>query len=152
MLPTRLAALNLGRSVIVKPLSPMTREMTMNFPNNPAAWEISGTGIVIVNPAGRIMLQNIMAKELVDRGDGLISRSGTISTTSRTTAAMLAERIHQATHPQNRHKSSAEQALRVARAAGSPLMVLVTPRLTHSEENAAAPEPTAMLLIKDPDR
>jgi DNA-binding CsgD family transcriptional regulator len=138
-------------TVIVKILVAKIREMMMN-PVSPADWDIAGTGVILVNAAGRIMLQNITAKELLDRGDGLISRSGTISTTSRTTAAMLAERIHQATHPQNRHKSSAEQALRVARAATSPLMVLVTPRLTHFDDNAVAREPTAILLIKDPDR
>ncbi len=128
------------------------RGMKMIPANNPVAWDIPGIGIILVSPAGRIVLQNAVAKEFLGRGDGLISRSGTISTTNRATAALLADRIHQATQPQNRHKSTAEQALRVARAAGSPLMVLVAPLPDHADENGEASEPTAQLLVTDPDR
>ena len=124
----------------------------MNPTANLAAWEVAGIGIIIVNASGRILLQNAMAEEFLRCGDGLASRFGTISSTNRTSATMLAERIQGATQPQHRHKSTAEQALRVARGSGSPLMVLVAPLPDHIGDSSASPEPAAVLLISDPDR
>ena len=93
-----------------------------------------------------------MAKELLGSGDGLLSRLGTISTTNHITTGILADRISQATRPQNRHKSTTEQALSVARADGSPLMVLVTSVSKHTDAGGMSSEPTAILLITDPRR
>jgi len=117
--------------------------------SNAAAWELAGVGAITTSPVGRIVWQNAVGGELLDRADGVISRSGLISSTDRTSATMLADRIRQAAQPQNRCKSAAEQALRIPRTVGSPLLVLVAP-LPASD--AVASDAAVILLITDPDR
>jgi len=119
--------------------------------SNPTALDIAGLGIVVATSAGRITWFNAMAEEFLSRGDGLLSRYGTISSSDRATAVTLADRIRQVTQPQSSRRSAPEQALRVARVTGSPLMVLVA-SLAQQTNDGEICEASAMLLITDPDR
>jgi DNA-binding CsgD family transcriptional regulator len=118
--------------------------------SNPAALDIASFGIIVATSTGRITWFNAVAEEFLSRGDGLISRYETISSNDHTTALMLADRIRQVTQPQSSRKSAPEQALRVARATGSPLMVLVAP-LAHPANDSETCELSAILLITDPE-
>ena len=117
---------------------------------NPAAWDIASLGIIVTDQAARIIWQNAIAAEVLDRGDGLISRSGIISSPHRTSAAELAAWIRQAAQAQNRFNS--EKALRIARVARPPLLVLVATLPAPTDGNGAASEAAAILLIAEPDR
>jgi DNA-binding CsgD family transcriptional regulator len=118
---------------------------------NPA-WDIASLGIIVTDQTARIAWQNAIAAEVLDRGDGLISRSGIISSPHRTSAAELAAWIRQAAQAQNRFNSTGEKALRIARAARPPLLVLVSTLPAPTDGNGAASEAAAILLIAEPDR
>jgi DNA-binding CsgD family transcriptional regulator len=119
---------------------------------NPAAWDIASLGIIVTDQTARIVWQNAVAAEVLDRSDGLISRSGIISSPHRTSAAELAAWIRQAAQAQNRFNSTSEKALRIARAARPPLLVLVATLPAPTDGNGAASEAAAILLIAEPDR
>jgi DNA-binding CsgD family transcriptional regulator len=119
---------------------------------NPAAWDIASLGIIVTDQTGRIVWQNAIGAEVIDRGDGLISRSGIISSPHRTSATALAAWIHQAAQTQDRCNSTDEKALRIARAARPPLLVLVATLPAPTDGNGASSEAAAILLIAEPDR
>jgi DNA-binding CsgD family transcriptional regulator len=64
----------------------------------------------------------------------------------------LAAWISQAAQAQNRFNSTGEKALRIARAARPPLLVLVATLPAPPDGNGAASEAAAILLIAEPDR
>jgi DNA-binding CsgD family transcriptional regulator len=119
---------------------------------NLAAWNIASLGVIVTDQIARIVWQNAIAAEVLDRGDGLISMSGIISSPHRPSAAALAACIPQAAQAQNRFNSTGEKALRIARAARPPLLVLVATLPAPTDGNGGASEAAAILLIAEPDR
>lgn len=110
------------------------------------ALEQAATGVIITDGSGRLIESNAAADRILSRDDGIIVRSGYLSTRRVFETAKLAKMI--ATASARQGETASDHMLVVRAGGGAPYTVTVSPL---SAGLAMYEQPLTMILVADPD-
>jgi DNA-binding CsgD family transcriptional regulator/sulfur carrier protein ThiS len=110
-----------------------------------------GIGSIIVAANGKIRYANAAAERVLARGDGITVVQGCLRTADPRQNGPLAGLIAQAAETALGNIGSAGGVVKIARAGGGPIMLMISP--LHTRTNAPAQIlPSAIVTFTDPDR
>ncbi len=106
---------------------------------------------IILDEQGRVLNANPVAQALLDQGDGLSVKGGSLHIEGRDINKELQQTVSNVIRAQHRGEPSVVRALRVPRSAGRSDLGLVVRPVPVSEWSEGQSSPSAAIFISDPD-
>ncbi len=109
-----------------------------------------GMGLILVARSGKLFFANPAAERLLRQGDAIAADRGSLRANGAARTAALLALIDQAVDIAAGRGAAHGEVLRLERAGGAPVAVLVCP-LRPSDRVFGAGQPAALVLVNDPD-
>lgn len=131
---------------VIRPGAPCPRHAWFYLDHNVGA-------VILVNPRGRLLHCNRVARRIIDRRDGLrLREDGVVSTADQGLADAWSEAIHDAASASWVDASMCEHAIRIPRAVRRlPYVAFLMPIESDGDDQSGEALPNVLITLRDPD-